>query len=1348
TDLDGAPPNSKFADGSHTILYTARDDVGYTATCTIRFQVKVIYCYFGGSLYAEHGRAICHTPALYGTTCKFVCNTGYQLAISSPTTKTCEKNGSIGEWQPLNNFVCEKKNCSDPPAYCNGQLLCSDGKMFDSVCYPTCADGYSTDMTKNLRCNGDEWIGLNIIQPCLDVQPPEFTLCPRSVHAFSDENGFAIVDWPIPEASDNSENADDCGGSSGITVSQVLGQAPRSNFEKGYHDITYTATDNNNNGGLCKFTVIVEELSCDPLVVEDQFLLVQCPNGYSLGSTCEFACFLSYELRGGMNVTCRKHPNFENKAFWDWQNGNESYCEKLTCPDLPPPAGGALACSTALGNQICTMSCSDKYQVAKGTSIQYVCNDEQIWLQGIPPNCTDRVHPANAILPGELFYYYSGDCSDVQESIKNNFVDVMKSLEGTDGWDNICPDYCTVEGVTVTCGPLNGRRRRSIFTRSTDKEIVVDFKVSSQWETTKNLWGNDDTLQALGDLIKLEVSNGAVDVNGTTTGSMTFGWIEFPCEIGQEPVYEADARCVGCAPGKYLNDGNCLDCNKGYFQEKEYQINCTKCPTGKSTADNGSKSEKDCKDMCPPGTYSSTGVEPCSPCALGQYQSMYESTSCLLCDSLEFTNSTGSKSKEDCQGVDLTFMSNKASVKLGSLLSSLDSFSIGLFMKCPNATNTTLLLLMTNFKFSVGEEMVFTVAEHSFHHDASNEVNLRKWSHITLTWDKNLKEVKMYGNGAKLNSSVLDAVTPQDAAIPIGSFLEIMSTEPGCAISGLFLVARVLPENEISALKDSCVASVSNSVYSMNDVFTSEMTGTELSPSGCDAIDECESSPCGNGNVCINKKSGYACQCNGGYTGINCQIPPDFCASNDCNNGSSCLSHFTNYSCLCPANYTGLLCETKIVHGNWGTWINSSDCSVSCGGGSRTRTRYCNDPSPDVYGLNCVGSNTSQSICNTDVCPVCPPYYTVMEYKNSFNCSTDADLISCVVTCKDGYTFVKDYYPLEKYECGPQTGHIWTARPPPCAAGDRPTGITTSTVATYSVNCDDQTEMMSSISTKLDELQCIQNQTCSVKTEVSGCQNIGRKKRSSSFEVTIQLYTDFTQIGDLNLQEFFANNIVSQELIDLIQGYTDMKESIDQLNGTDILTIDVNGNLYTAEISTLLFTTNISCPEGTVNDELLCVECPFGTYWSGGFCVMCPKGYFQDTSRQLSCKTCPVGYSTQFIASRNESECTVPYTITTDQFTHSADEKSEDKAVVTPIVASVVTIVCIGMVLVSILIYRKYFRKALSSERSMSIKSIASLHKVRPSFNETDNSDNCILNDLPDDMRYTHPPTKCSWSVK
>ena len=62
----------------------------------------------------------------------------------------------------------------------------------------------------------------------------------------------------------------------------------------------------------------------------------------------------------------------------------------VDCPKLPAPVGGALACSQALGNEICTMSCSDKYQVAKGTPIRYICNSDQIWIQGMPPNCTGK----------------------------------------------------------------------------------------------------------------------------------------------------------------------------------------------------------------------------------------------------------------------------------------------------------------------------------------------------------------------------------------------------------------------------------------------------------------------------------------------------------------------------------------------------------------------------------------------------------------------------------------------------------------------------------------------------------------------------------------------------------------------------------------------------------------------------------------------------------------------------------------------------------------------------------------------------------------------------------------------
>lgn len=48
-----------------------------------------------------------------------------------------------------------------------------------------------------------------------------------------------------------------------------------------------------------------------------------------------------------------------------------------------------------------------------------------------------------------------------------------------------------------------------------------------------------------------------------------------------------------------------------------------------------------------------------------------------------------------------------------------------------------------------------------------------------------------------------------------------------------------------------------------------------------------------------------------------------------------------------------------------GGWSDFSSCSVSCGGG--TRTRSCTNPSPTNGGAECTGS-TSQS-CNTQACP-------------------------------------------------------------------------------------------------------------------------------------------------------------------------------------------------------------------------------------------------------------------------------------------------------------------------------------------------------------------------------------------
>ena len=53
--------------------------------------------------------------------------------------------------------------------------------------------------------------------------------------------------------------------------------------------------------------------------------------------------------------------------------------------------------------------------------------------------------------------------------------------------------------------------------------------------------------------------------------------------------------------------------------------------------------------------------------------------------------------------------------------------------------------------------------------------------------------------------------------------------------------------------------------------------------------------------------------------------------------------------------------EQEPVDGGWSHW---GRCSVSCGGGSQTRT--CTDPSPANGGEDCVGEPRQE--CNMDGC--------------------------------------------------------------------------------------------------------------------------------------------------------------------------------------------------------------------------------------------------------------------------------------------------------------------------------------------------------------------------------------------
>ena len=58
-----------------------------------------------------------------------------------------------------------------------------------------------------------------------------------------------------------------------------------------------------------------------------------------------------------------------------------------------------------------------------------------------------------------------------------------------------------------------------------------------------------------------------------------------------------------------------------------------------------------------------------------------------------------------------------------------------------------------------------------------------------------------------------------------------------------------------------------------------------------------------------------------------------------------------------------------LVNGNWGTWGSYSLCSVTCGDGTKSRTRSCSNPTPFGGGSDCSGSSSQSANCNNGACP-------------------------------------------------------------------------------------------------------------------------------------------------------------------------------------------------------------------------------------------------------------------------------------------------------------------------------------------------------------------------------------------
>ena len=55
----------------------------------------------------------------------------------------------------------------------------------------------------------------------------------------------------------------------------------------------------------------------------------------------------------------------------------------------------------------------------------------------------------------------------------------------------------------------------------------------------------------------------------------------------------------------------------------------------------------------------------------------------------------------------------------------------------------------------------------------------------------------------------------------------------------------------------------------------------------------------------------YACECQSGYSGDQCENIQDNCLSNPCQHGGMCLNSFKTFTCDCGVGYTGQRCQEK-----------------------------------------------------------------------------------------------------------------------------------------------------------------------------------------------------------------------------------------------------------------------------------------------------------------------------------------------------------------------------------------------------------------------------------------------------
>ncbi|ELU05207.1 hypothetical protein CAPTEDRAFT_227166 [Capitella teleta] len=901
------------------------------------------------------------------------------------------------------------KRCEPLSAPLYGSMACSSVDFrFGTLCEFSCNDGFNPIGSGGYKMIGPyskqcsqlgQWLPKNTeINRCIDVTSPVINCPPNIDTATRDREDFAEVHWNPAIALDNSNYIPT------MTVSPALNSSAQ--VPIGQTKVTYTAVDMAGNNAMCHFNItVVDE---EPPQVDRCTSPLPFKSSPELNITWEEPVF-SDNSKKPLNISVSGDfdkflPGLSTIRYTatDPSNNTQS-CDinieirEHLCETPKKVLNGNFQCVKSDMGISCSIECNVGYQVSIQSIDRYECTfDNGTWTgsQWPIPDCSKSQMSNHISQKTTMIFQTQLGCNQklFMSRVRTMTKRKITSLVMAQCHEN---EICSVMDYNQDCQPFSSDDTYEDTLKRPDHRGIL--------KTLQNVNIQLNEAAHLG-LFHLNVPGQAIKFATLNTSDSIIH-----CPVGGVPFADQCGRLwvsnlgffytpmiVLCSVGMFYNvtSTKCESCPIGTYQPTEGAKTCLVCPEHTGTVSSQTQSKEECKGHCLPGFISDSGLEPCSSCPIGYYQSLYGQIECIQCDGNLTTSMRAEKHASQCKAMPIVIEPCPAGHVSRNGLHPCLPCPKGFFQpeegnnfcyQCPeigmtdetgseaitdchniwNTTNGTMEELVVNECF----------ADPCRHKGTCISV---EWSYTCECLAGFTGEIQWNMPGSLFYSSFVFFIGThceneihECLSLPClngGSCIEL---EPGysCICAQGFL--GDLCESNIDECQSNPCLNNSTCIDGVDEFFCDCINGFE--GVSCDKeVNDCIGQPCLNGGRCVDLLADYECNCTAGYQGRNCEDEIDECEDTPCQNNGTCTDAINTFRCDCSVGFTGEQCEFPINECSSNPCLNHGECVnlVPAGYTCRCQSAY--------FGLNC-GSKLRADFDMTFFSSEPPSYSTLSE---------------------------------------------------------------------------------------------------------------------------------------------------------------------------------------------------------------------------------------------------------------------------------------------------------------------------------------------------------------------------------